>query len=310
MKLKILACAYIITTNFVCFSEQKTFLIFGGKTGWIGQKVVQIIEQQGHNAIAAESRLENRQDLEKEILAVQPNYIVNAAGVTGRPNVDWCEDHQQETIRANIIGALTLADVAWSHGIHMTNLGTGCIYEYDEQHPIRSGKGFKEKDQPNFDGSFYSKTKIMLESLLLCYPNVLNLRLRMPISSDFNPRNFVVKISRYQKVINVPNSVTILDDFLPLISQMAIMGLTGPYNFVNPGALSHNEILDLYKEIVDPAFTYANFTVEEQNKILKAKRSNNELDMQKLLTIFPSIPSGKQSIMKVMEKMKALNQLH
>jgi hypothetical protein len=24
--------------------------------------------------------------------------------VTGRPNVDWCEDHKVETIRGNVIG--------------------------------------------------------------------------------------------------------------------------------------------------------------------------------------------------------------
>jgi hypothetical protein len=25
---------------------------------------------------------------------VKPTHVLNAAGVTGRPNVDWCEDHK------------------------------------------------------------------------------------------------------------------------------------------------------------------------------------------------------------------------
>ena len=25
---------------------------------------------------------------------VKPTNVINAAGVTGRPNVDWCEDHK------------------------------------------------------------------------------------------------------------------------------------------------------------------------------------------------------------------------
>lgn len=282
----------------------KTFLIFGAKTGWIGQQLMEIIPAQGHTAIAAQSRLENRRDIEKEITVLKPDFIINAAGVTGRPNIDWCEDHKQETIRSNIIGALNLADVCYLHDIHMTNLGTGCIYEYDADHQIKSGKGFTEEDEPNFAGSFYSKTKIMLEKLLACYPNVLNLRLRMPISSDLHERNFITKISKYQKVINVPNSMSILDDLLPLIVPMAVKGCTGIYNFVNPGTISHNEILDLYKIYIDPQFNYCNFTIEEQNKILKAKRSNNELDTNKLTQLFTEIPHIKTSIVTVFERMK------
>src|SRR4029079_16247255 len=179
------------------------------------------------------------------------------------------------------------------------------IFEYDSQHLMYSGKGFTEQDVPNFSGSFYSMTKIMLEKLLMCYPNVLNLRLRMPISSDLNPRNFITKISKYQKVINIPNSVSILDDLVPLVPRMALRNLTGIYNFVNPGAISHNEILDLYKKYIDPAFTYRNFTVEEQNLILKAKRSNNELDATKLLAEFPELSHVRQSIVKVFEKMQS-----
>lgn len=38
----------------------------------------------------------------------------------------------------------------------------------------------------------------------------------------------------------------------------------------------------MYKEHIDTNFKYDNFTVEEQNKILAAKRSNNELDATKL----------------------------
>lgn len=41
--------------------------------------------------VSAQSSLENRQDVEKELDAVKPDYVVNAAGLTGRPNVDWCD---------------------------------------------------------------------------------------------------------------------------------------------------------------------------------------------------------------------------
>lgn len=286
----------------MCYCHPHTYLIYGAN-GWIGNKLIELIEKQGHTVVKAQARLEDREAVEAEIVTAKPDFVLNAAGKTGRPNVDWCEDHKQEVIRSNIIGALTLADLCHKHNIHMTNFGTGCIYEYDAQHQMGSGIGFTEKDEPNFKGSYYSKTKIMLDTLLQDYPNVLNLRLRMPISDDLHPRSFITKIMGYQKVVNVPNSMTVLTDMLPIALQMSERKLTGVYNFVNPGTISHNEILDLYKKYINPNFTYKNFTVEEQSKILKAGRSNNELDASKLLQQFPGVPHIKQSIIKVFERM-------
>lgn len=40
------------------------YLVFGGKTGWIGQKMVTLLKERGCEAIAASSRLENRSDVE------------------------------------------------------------------------------------------------------------------------------------------------------------------------------------------------------------------------------------------------------
>ena len=301
MKLKALFfCAIIIVP---CLAHPQKFLVFGA-AGWIGQKLVTLLREQNHEVYTAQSRLENRTAIMQEITFYRPDCVINAAGVTGRPNVDWCEDHRQETIRANIIGALNLADICFMHNIHCTHFGTGCIYEYDEEHQVASGKGFKEEDIPNFSGSFYSRSKSMLDALLQSYPNVLNLRLRMPISEDLHPRNFITKISRYKKVVNVPNSMSVLSDLLPVSIAMTLRGITGTYNFVNPGTLSHNEILELYKQYVDPDFTYENFTIEEQNQVLKSKRSNNELDTAKLLSDFPDVPHIQQSIIKVFEKIK------
>jgi dTDP-4-dehydrorhamnose reductase len=298
---------FLINTPSVCTNDtslnSKKILIFGAK-GWIGEKMVKLFEEQQYAVFAAQSRLENRESVVHEIESIMPDCVLNVAGITGRPNIDWCEDHHQETLRANIIGAVTLADVCFMHNIHMINFGTGCIFEYDSKHPVNSGKGFKEEDEPNFAGSFYSRTKIILEKLLQLYPNVLNLRLRMPISDDLHERSFVTKITKYKKVINIPNSMTILADLLPTVIEMAQRKLTGIYNFVNPGTISHNEVLELYKKYIDPIFTYENFTIEEHDKILKARRSNNELDASKLLREFPGIPHIQDSIIKVFERMK------
>ncbi|KAK4365302.1 hypothetical protein RND71_016660 [Anisodus tanguticus] len=223
------------------------FLIYG-RTGWIGGLLGKLCEAQGIEYVYGSGRLENRSSLESDLDTVNPTHVFNAAGVTGRPNVDWCESHKVETIRTNVVGTLTLADV---------------------------------------------------EELLKNYDNVCTLRVRMPISADLtNPRNFITKITRYEKVVDIPNSMTILDELLPISLEMAKRNLTGIWNFTNPGVVSHNEILEMYRDYIDPSFTWKNFNLEEQAKVIVAPRSNNELDASKLKKEFPEMKSIKESLIE------------
>lgn len=131
------------------------------------------------------------------------------------------------------------------------------------------------------------------------YENVCTLRVRMPISSDLeNPRNFITKIARYDKVVNIPNSMTVLDELLPISIEMAKRNLKGIWNFTNPGVISHNEILEMYRDYIDPKFNWTNFTLEEQAKVIVAQRSNNEMDASKLKNEFPGLLSIKESLIK------------
>lgn len=140
------------------------FLIYG-RTGWIGGLLGRLCESQGIDFSYGSGRLENRSQLEADLESIRPTHVFNAAGVTGRPNVDWCESHKVETIRTNVVGTLTLADLCREKGLVLINYATGCIFEYDDKHPLGSGIGFKEEETPNFVGSFYSKTKAMVGNL-------------------------------------------------------------------------------------------------------------------------------------------------
>jgi dTDP-glucose 4,6-dehydratase len=120
----------------------------------------------------------------------------------------------------------------------------------------------------------------------------------MPITGSPNGRNFITKIVTYEKVCSVPNSMTVLPELLPYVLDMMNKGITGTVNLTNPGLISHNEILEMYKEIVDPTFVWNNFSPEEQRKILSADRSNNYLDTTLLETLYPQIDSIKEGIRK------------
>jgi 3,5-epimerase/4-reductase len=278
------------------------FLIFGGR-GWIGSMLVTLLEQQGHTVFIAKSRLEDFVGINWELGNVKPDFVLNCAGITGRPTIDWSETHQQETFLVNTVGVVNLAHACWQGGYHLTNYATGCIYKYNDEHPI--GTAYSELDTPNFRGSVYSTSKSIAEELLSVYDNVLTLRIRMPISDDLHPKSLVTKLIKYSKVVNIPNSATILSEMLPISLLLAQSRKTGVYNFTNPGAISHNEILALYKKHIDPSFSWNNFSEEEQNAVLKSQRSNCELDVSKLTELYPVTPIH-TALESVMMKIKTV----
>ena len=156
-------------------------------------------------------------------------------------------------------------------------------------------------DKPNFFGSNYSIVKGFTD-MLMKNTNALILRIRMPISSDKSIRNFITKITTYERICSIPNSMTILDEFLPLSVEMMKNKETGCFNFTNPGTISHNEILEMYKEIVDPTFTWKNMTIQEQDKLLLSKRSNNSLDTTKLESKY-KVDNIKEGVRKCLSKL-------
>jgi len=267
-----------------------------GSHGWIGNKIKHILIQEGHVVHDGAARLQEREKIEQEIIQYKPDYIINSAGIIGKPNVDWCESHRQETIRSNVLGLINLVDIAFLHNIHVTNIATGCIYTYDEKHPLASGIAFTEEENPNFTESFYSKTKVLAEEIIMQYPNVLQLRVRLPVGQDLSPNSFIGKIIKYKKLVNVPNSMSVLEDLLPLVPEMLERKLLGIYNFVNPGTISHHEVIELYKKYVNPAHQYEGFSLEEHNHVMKVPRSHCHVSAQKLLNEFPNIPDVKDAM--------------
>lgn len=73
--------------------------------------------------------------------------------------------------------------------------------------------------------------------------STLTIRIRMPISSNWDKRNFIYKIVNYEKICSIANSMTVLEDMFPIMNDMMDKKKTGKYNLTNPGLISHNHIL-------------------------------------------------------------------
>jgi 3,5-epimerase/4-reductase len=282
------------------------FLIYGGN-GWIGQKIVKILQDTGKEFIVSGERADNIKAVEEEILRVKPSNVICLLGRTHGthegeyiPTIDYLEKKGKinENVRDNLFCPIALAFLCKKYNTHLTYLGTGCIFTYED------GKmSFTEEDQPNFFGSSYSVVKGYTDRLMHMFDNVLNVRIRMPISSDVSPRNFIVKLLKYKKICSIPNSMTVLDELLPIMCDIAEKKEVGTINLTNPGTIEHSEILDMYKEIVDPNFTYELFSYEEQMKVIACDRSNNELDSSYLCSKY-LVKNIKDSIRSIMEHNK------
>jgi dTDP-glucose 4,6-dehydratase len=294
-------------------------LVYGSK-GWIGSQFVKILESQHLEYICGKSRTDNNISLLAEIEECSPTHIVSFIGRTHGTigekkytTIDYLEQDGKllENVRDNLYSPLLLANICKDKDIHYTYLGTGCIFKFDENHPFGlEENGFRESDLPNFFGSSYSIVKGFTDRLMSLYNNVLNLRIRMPITNDYNPRNFITKITQYEYICSIPNSMTVLPELLPYVLDMMKKKVTGNMNLTNPGLISHNEILEMYKEIVDPTFQWKNFSMEAQRKILASDRSNNFLDTTKLETMYPAISNIKDSIKQILVEYKENLKIH
>ena len=281
-----------------------------GHKGWIGQKMCKLFEENDIQVVLSEFRAEDNRIYE-DILNKKVTHVFCCSGRThgeldGKvyQTIDYLEDIKTTSINVNdnLYVPVSLAMFCDKNSLHFTYIGTGCIFNYDEEHTIENGKGFTEEDYPNFFGSQYSIVKGFTDKLIK-NTGALTLRIRMPLSSDKSDRNFISKITKYEKICSIKNSMTVLDDMLPLCISMMKNNEKGTYNFTNPGSISHNEILELYTEIVDPNFKWTNFDITEQDKILKSKRSNNFLDTTKLTNKY-SVKNIKEATIDVLHKMK------
>jgi dTDP-4-dehydrorhamnose reductase len=227
-----------------------------------------------------------------------PDAVINAAGKTGRPNVDWCETHQHETYRANVLGPLTLAEACARRDAYLLHLGSGCIFYGPSPQP----GGWREDDHAN-PSAFYSRTKYAADLILSRLPGVGIARLRMPIDDHPGERNLITKLARYTQVIDVENSVTVVDDLIHAVRQLTARRLTGVFHVTNPGTLRHRDLLALYRELVDPA--HQTHLIPEEELVargLAAKaRSNCILASQRLADAGITLRPIDQALRSTME---------
>ena len=278
---------------------KEKILIFGRK-GWLAKRFNEFFE----NSEISDVDITDLKAVRRELRKKGPDVVINAAGRTGRPNIDWCEEHRKETATSNIVGPLILSEACKERRIYWVHLGSGCIFQGNGP----NGKGFKEtnKSEPP---SFYAETKAWADEILKARnSSVLILRLRMPVDNRPHPRNLIDKLAGYGYVVDSQNSITVVPDFLEVTKQLMEKRRLGIYHVVNPGTISPAEIMKLYKKEVNPKRKKFIVISNEQLHgftLVKARRSNCTLNTDKLQREGIKLKPIKERIVELLREYKA-----
>ncbi|MDD2757777.1 MAG: sugar nucleotide-binding protein [Patescibacteria group bacterium] len=241
-------------------------LIIGA--GWLGRRCA----ESWPDAILSDKQVATVGDVLALLDEHKPDAVLNAAGVVGKPNVDWCEANQMETIKGNTILPLIIAEACQQRGVYLLHMGTGCIF----YGAAPDGSAWKETDYAN-PVAVYTRTKYAADLCLTTLPNVGIARIRMPIDEISFEGNLINKLIRFPHVVDVENSVTIVPDMINVFRALLEKKAAGIFHVTNPGTIKHREIIAMYEELVDPK--HKNEWITEQGLIdeglAKKKRSNN-----------------------------------
>src|SRR3954468_24540598 len=224
-----------------------------GGSGYVGAAYQALFTRKGlafRNVRRADFDYTDRAALMAALRRDKPEFLINAAGYTGKPNVDACELHKAECLFGNAVLPGTVAQACAEAGVPWGHVSSGCIYSGARP----DGAGFKEDDAPNFTFranhcSFYSGTKALGEEVLAGQPNIYIWRLRIPFNNIDNPRNYLTKLMRYSRLLEATNSISQLEEFCAATFACWEKRVPfGVYNITNPGFVTTHEVVDLIKQ--------------------------------------------------------------
>jgi len=260
-----------------------------GGSGYVGHAYQALLTRKGipfRNLRRAELDYTHGTTLRDALLRDKPEFLINAAGYTGKPNVDACELHKHECLFGNAALPGIVADACAAAGVPWGHVSSGCIYTGARP----DGTGFTETDTPNFsfrtnNCSFYSGTKALGEDVLAGKPAVFIWRLRIPFNAIDNPRNYLTKLLRYQRLLEATNSISQLEEFVAATFACWEKRVPfGTYNVTNPGQVTTHEVVDLIKRsgVSNKDFIFFKDEDEFMHVAAKTPRSNCVMDSTKL----------------------------
>jgi len=247
----------------------KRTLILG--KGYIGERL-----QEALRCPLSPKKIAGFSDVNSLLKKYKPRVVINCIGHTGANNVDGCELAKDKTLFANTYVPLLLAEAAYRHKIKLVHISSGCIYHY----AYGRSKPIEESLTPDYYDLYYSRTKIYAENALLELSkraDILLIRIRVPLDDRPHPKNILTKLLGFNRVLDVPNSVTYIPDFIKALRHLLKTGKKGIYNIALKGGLFYKDLLNAY----NGRGRHHGFSLIKP-KDLKMNRTNLILSVKKL----------------------------
>jgi dTDP-4-dehydrorhamnose reductase len=282
-------------------------LLLGGN-GYVGSAIQKNLTGRGLPFVVASrasSDYSNPVILVKMLRELRPEFLINAAGYTGKPNVDACEIHRTECLDGNAVlpgvirEACEKTQTPWGH------VSSGCIFTGAKA----DGSGFTENDAPNFsfrqnNCSFYSGCKALGEEVLDGAENCFIWRLRIPFNNINSERNYISKMMRYDRLLMATNSLSQLDEFADAcVASWTQRVPFGIYNLTNPGSVTTRDVVRLIQQHGLSNRDFQFFESDDQFMKLAAKtpRSNCVLDSTKAIAAGLPLSPIEEALEKAMK---------
>jgi dTDP-4-dehydrorhamnose reductase len=319
-----------------------------GSTGYVGSAFAAEMERRALPFYSLSRKELNYTQFEllwNHLKSSKPSFVINAAGFTGRPNVDACETARAETLLGNTLFPQSLAQACLAANTPFGHVSSGCIYtgakiaangesrvEPDLTKPVFRQMidaeaaesnfgldpsvilGFTEHDTPNFSFrsppcSFYSGTKALAEEVMASVGQGYLWRLRIPFDAFDNPRNYLSKVQNYAKVYDNVNSISHRFDFVNACLDLWLNRAPfGTYNVTNPGWITTRHVIQRIRDILKPARSFTFWTDDaEFYKFAKAPRSNCVMDVSKLLATGVKIRPVEEALVQSLRSWRPAN---
>jgi UDP-glucose 4,6-dehydratase len=311
-----------------------------GASGYIGEAFARELQRRKIDFLPLARRQADytRFDLLLEFLkSKKPEFVINTAGYTGKPNVDACELHKADTLLGNTLLPQTIAHACAAEKIPWGHVSSGCIFsgakivengktrtekDFTKPEPREMVKnspakirGFTETDTPNFsfrDGpcSFYSGTKALGEEAIANIGHSYVWRLRIPFDEFDNTRNYLSKVQRYQKVYDNVNSISHRADFVKAcLDTWELRAPFGAYNVTNSGFVTTRQVVGLIEKFLKPKRKFEFWASDEEFYKVAAKtpRSNCVMDVSKLLAVGVKIRGVEEALEDSLKNWKPEN---
>jgi len=235
------------------------YLVLGAH-GYLGKEVVKALRAAGRSVIGAEQglRLSHQEAIRDLITRSGAKYVVCAAGISGKPTIQWSEEHEPETFETNMLDSCNLIRLCRDAGVHLTYLGSGLVYSSASATKVDSIAATEadamptlprtEEEEPDLVAKVYCRYRVMLEQVIrrVYKDDLLYLRIIYPCTFDGHPKCFFQKmLGRTSNVNNVGVSLTVVPDLFPLLPRLIEeRRATGIVNFVNQGAVKLPTLLE------------------------------------------------------------------